>query len=233
MITTTRPFDPGLVIHHDPRNELYPLAVSVRSLERLPVEGPAPLRPASRLHRQYAYFDQGQTPACTGYGSVTLLATADPYQKPPLTGAEWYALNQAFDRAQGRDYADGGATVVAALEVGRQLGFYTEYRWATDMRTMVEAILHAPLVAGTTWFESMFTRDAEGIVRQPGPNGAEAGGHFYVLRGYDAHRDLWTAANTWGDGDYKIPGTLMYRLLKDGGEVAQPSEIKLPAKRAA
>jgi hypothetical protein len=206
-----QPHDPGLVIHHDPRNERYLL---VDSLPRLAVArtGPAEFTPTTRRHRQYAYFDQGQTPECTGYGSVTLLATADPYNKPPLTGHDWYLKNVAFDRAAGRIY-DGGATVTAAMEVGRQLGFYTEYRWAYTMRTMQEAILKGALIAGTYWYDSMFERSPEGIV--------------------NAKRDLWRVPNTWNDGDYFIPGDLMYRLVREEGEIAQPSEIKLPKQHAA
>ena len=58
-------------------------------------------------------------------------------------------------------------------------------------------------------------------------------GHLYTIRGYDAHLDLWIVANTWGDGDYKITGDLMYRLVHEEGEIAQPSEIKLPTVRKA
>lgn len=223
--------DPGLVIHHDVRNEKFLLKDSL-PLMAAPAVGPAPWKPTSKRHRQYAYFDQGQTPECTGYGSVTLLATADPFNKPPLTGHEWYLKNVAFDQANGRHY-DGGATVTAAMEVGRALGFYTEYRWAYELRTMQEAILVGALIAGTYWYDSMFTRDAEGIVKVPGPTERTDSGHLYTLRGYDAKRDLWTVANTWGDGDYLIPGDLMYRLVREEGEIAQPSEIKVPAKRAA
>jgi hypothetical protein len=227
-----QPHDPGLVIHHDPRNERYLL---VDSLPRLAVarRGPAEFTPKTRRHRQYAYFDQGQTPECTGYGSVTLLATADPYNKPPLTGHDWYLKNVAFDRAAGR-YYDGGATVTAAMEVGRQLGFYTEYRWSYTMRTMQEAILKGALIAGTYWYPSMFERDKEGIVKAPSASAVTDDGHLYTINGYDAKRDLWRVPNTWGDGDYFIPGDLMYRLVREEGEIAQPSEIKVvPARKVA
>jgi hypothetical protein len=226
------PHDPGLVIHHDPRNEKFLLKDSLPRMA-VPRSGPVEWKPTTRRHRQYAYFDQGQTPECTGYGSVTLLATADPYNKPPLSGHEWYLKNVAFDRAAGRFY-DGGATVTAAMEVGRALGFWSEYRWSYTMRTMQEAILLGALIAGTYWYDSMFTRDAEGIVMVPGPNDRTDAGHLFTINGYDAKRDLWRVPNTWADGDYFIPGDLMYRLVREEGEIAQPSEIKLPtAKRAA
>jgi hypothetical protein len=218
---SVRPHDPGLRIHHDIRNERFPLHLSVA-----PPTGPDPFTPKTVKHRQYHYVTQ-DGPKCTGFGSVTYLMAAHPYNAPPISGDDWYARNQAFDRAAGRNY-DEGATVTAALEVGRGLGFFTEYRWTTTIRGMQEAIVRAPLLAGTYWYDAMFTRDAEGIVKVPGPNERTDSGHLFTIRGYDVHRDLWTVPNTWGDGDYLIPGDLMFRLLKEEGEIAQPTEIKIP-----
>ena len=219
----TKPRDPGLRIHHDIRNENYLL---VDKLPKMKAKGAAEFVPKTKAHRQYARFDHGPNPSCTGYGSVTLLATANPYNKPPITGAEWYARNQAFDRANGRYYSEG-ATVTAAMEVGRALGFYSAYRWAYTIRTMQQAILTGPLIAGTYWYDSMFERDAEGIVKVPNAGAYTESGHLYVINKYDARRDLWRVPNTWGDGDYFIPGDLMLRLLREEGEVAQPDEIRL------
>jgi hypothetical protein len=224
---TTRPHNPGLVIFHDRRNENYLLT------DKLPrAVGAAPFVPTTRHHRQYARFDQGATPMCTGYGSVTLLATAHPYNRAPISGVDWYRKNVAFDRAHGRVYSEG-ATVTAALEVGRALGYYSEYRWMYTVAVMQQAIVRAPLIAGTLWYDSMFERDEDGIVGMPGPNESTDAGHLYTINGYDAARDLWRVPNTWNDGDYFIPGDLMHRLLREEGEVAQPTEIKLPTTRAA
>jgi hypothetical protein len=225
------PHNPGLVVHHDPNNDKY-LVKDTMAKRPLAAGGPVVWTPTTRRHRQYATFDQGQTPECTGYGSVTLLATADPYNKPPLTGHDWYLKNVAFDRAAGRFY-DGGATVTAAMEVGRGLGFWDVYRWMYEVRTMQEAIVRAPLIAGTYWYTSMFERDKEGIVADPGPAGSIAGGHLYTINGYDAERDLWRVPNTWNDGIYWIPGSLMLRLVREEGEIAQPDEIKIVKKKAA
>jgi hypothetical protein len=114
------------------------------------------------------------------------------------------------------------------MEVGRQLGFFSEYRWAYEIVTMQQAILIAPLIAGMYWYPSMFERDAEGIVKVPSASDSTDEGHQFVLNKYDAHRDLWRVPNTWGDGDYFIPGELLHRLLREEGEVAQITEIKIP-----
>lgn len=221
----------GLIIHHDPSNELYLLADSLPKATGVRKAGPSLFVPKSKSHRQYKYFDQGQTPACTGFSCETLLAAAHAYNKDIIHGDEWYALNQAFDRKNGRNY-DGGATVTAAMEVGRALGIFPEYRWAYTLRTMQEAILVAPLIAGTYWYDSMFERDSEGIVGVPTPTATTDSGHQYVIGKYDAHQDIWWVRNTWADGDYGIPGDLMLRLVREEGEIAQPTEIKVPTSRA-
>lgn len=228
---TVRPHDPGLRPFHDIRNERYLLSDVVTPMRTARGDAaPITIDVRTIRHRQYAYFDQGNSPECTGYGSVTLLAAAHPFNRPPLSGHEWYVRNVAFDKAHGRDYgADGGATVTAAMEVGRALGFYSAYRWAYTIRTMQLAIQHGPLIVGTAWYDSMWNRDAEGIVETPADDAEAVGGHLYTLNAFDAHRDLWRYPSTWGDGDYWLPGELVHRLLREDGECAQPDEVKLPA----
>lgn len=222
-----KPKGTGLVIHHDPRNEKFLLKDSLPRAVGIRKSGPSEFKPKTKAHRQYRYFDQGQTPECTGFSCVTLLATAHPFNSPPLSGHDWYLKNQAFDRANGR-YYNGGATVTAAMEVGRHLGFFTEYRWAYEIVTMQQAILIGPLIVGAYWYPSMFERDREGIVKVPGPNETTDEGHQFVVNKYDAKHDLWRVPNTWGDGDYFIPGDLMHRLVREEGEVAQITELKIP-----
>ena len=209
---------PGMVIHHDIRNENHLAKDGV--LRAMGATSPVEFKPSSKLHRQYHYFDQGNNPSCTGYGTATYLATAHEYTKSSIAGSEWYRRNVEFDRSQGR-YYDGGATCVAAFEVARQAGAISGYQWMYSIKEMQQAILLRPIVMGTNWYYEMWDRDPEKIVRfranQPGQN---VGGHFYVLNGYDAQRDLWRNPETWGDGDYWIPGEVMYRLLREDGECA-------------
>lgn len=240
------PHDPGLRIHHDIRNERWLLrdALPIRRMITAAVGVAAPVvppfTPKTVHHRQHRRYNQGPTPQCTGFGPITLCAAAHPFNPPPLSGEEWYALNRKRDHEQGLDF-DEGATVTSSLEVGRQLGIFSAYRWAYEIETMQRAILAGPLIAGTFWYDSMFERDAEAIVRVPGVNERTDAGHEYVLGAYDAHRDLWDVEQTWeptpeeattlpyGGWVYRIPGDLMHRLLREEGEVAQIDEVKLAA----
>ncbi len=121
------------------------------------------------------------------------------------------------------------------MEVGRTLGIYKAYRWAYTLRTMQEAILFGALIAGTYWYPSMWDRrelkgegvKASGICTLPSATEQPAGGHLFCLNGYNAARGLWRSPSTWDDGDYLITDELMFRLLREEGEIAQPDEIKL------
>lgn len=228
------PHNPGLVIKPDIGHEKY---LATHGILRKAEEQGHLVRPTlgveftpiSRSHRQYKYFDQGPTPKCTAFGTLTYLAAAHPYNKAlsnkiVLDGHQLYELIRAWD-VENHNLYDEGATCTAALETARKLGWIERYEWMYTIRTMQECIPIAPLQAGTYWYDSMFERDAEGIVKVPRSFDTTDSGHFYTLGKYDAHRDIWWCRQTWGDGDYGIPGDLMFRLLKEEGEVSIVTEL--------
>lgn len=228
----------GLIIHHDIRNENFLAKDGIlrkASTKGVTVEGEhiklavgTEFKPKTKSHRQYKYFTQNG-PKCTAFGTLMYLATARPYNKALqgkrlVEGNELYDLIRLWDRSQGWVF-DEGATVNAALETARSLGWVARYEWLYTIRSMQEAILIGPLVAGIYWYDSMFDRDAEGIVIEPRSFDTADSGHFITIRKYDARRDIWWCPNTWGDGDYGIPGNLMHRLIREEGEIAIATEI--------
>jgi hypothetical protein len=258
----------GLVVHHDIRNENYlakdgilrqvqlkagdivrtegqdwSVRPSISVVEELPKDelkeiADPDFKPKTKSHRQYKYFDQGPTPTCTAFGTLTYLATANPFNralhgeggKKLMSGPDLYALIQAEDRKNGLNFSEG-ATVTGALEVARELGWINRYEWEYTTNGMQRLILIAPLIAGIYWYPSMDRRDAEGIVSVPSIRERTNEGHFITIRGYDVRRDLWNCPNTWGQpgtpygGDFKIPGDLMHRLVREEGEIAIATEV--------
>lgn len=226
----------GRVPHHDPRSDAYPLSVS--RVDRVRGAIARALRISQpRSWRQYDRYDQGATPHCTAFGSATFLAADPIHQTMPFLrrmGADgcqfihaWFNDIQAEDRRQGRIY-DDGATVVAAMEVGKARGYWDRYEWATAlgaMRTFVHDT--APLCVGFNWYESQWDRDAHGIARIT-KTSPIAGGHFFVLNGYDPKRALYRSPSTWGDGDYWLPEEDVERLLGEDGEAVFPHELRIP-----
>jgi hypothetical protein len=225
--------------HWDPKNEKYKLHVPI--LRRLGFAIARTLGiPQPRSWRQWKYWDQGNSPECTAFGSATFLA-ADPTHEAVswlrvLDVHRWYLDNVAEDKAHGRVFSEGGATTLAAMEVGKRRGYWDRYEWALSFDAVI-AHLHneAPIIAGTNWHRSMFDRDAEGIVRLK-PGSPIDGGHLYTLGaedpryripGEDARRGLATIRQTWGDGDYKIPLEDLERLYREDGEFAFPHKLKV------
>lgn len=231
--------DTGLVVKPDIGHENYLATNGV--LRKAKAAGDVPdvksgevFMPKTKSHRQYKRVEQ-DGPKCTAFGTLTYLSAAHPYNKylvagiddktrRLITGDELYELIRKWDHAHGNDFPEG-ATCTAAFETAKDLGWIDRYEWMYTIRNMQEAILIAPLEAGTYWYDSMFERDKEGIVKVPRSWDRTDSGHFYTLGAYDAHRDLWWCRQTWGDGDYGIPGDLMFRLLKEEGEVAIVTEL--------
>lgn len=234
----------GLVIRHDIRNERYLMRDALLASRDLTYKTPSddaptpvPFEPRSVKWRAYWWGDQGNTPRCTAFGTLHLLA-AGPVshagQNPAYDPQRLYEAIQAQDRSQGYDFGvDGGATSVAAHEVARRAGWYGAYYWGYTLATAQEGIARAPLVFGTNWYDSMYSRDAEGIIRIAA-NSPTDGGHFYTVNGYDHKRGLWRIYQTWGDGYYFIGDDDLHRLIREGGEFALVTETrgKLPPLQA-
>jgi hypothetical protein len=244
FITEWRPFDPGLVIHHDVRNErwLYTDTQPKRVARSLGEPAEVPVK--TKNHHAYVRVDQiGDS--CTGYAPVTLAGTAHEYNVSPISGTEWYARNREKDQAQGLTFP-AGATVTSSMETGRDadVGLWEHYRWIYDTPNMERAVQTRALIAATNWYPSMFSRDREGIVKMPAAGEQPVGGHEYSIGGWDKRRGLWRVDQTWVPiGEevkmpykgwvYYIPAELMARLVREEGEIAVPDEVKLPRKRAA
>lgn len=220
----------GRVAHFDTRNLDYPLRAPLMrgamtaALGMLGIHRP-------RSWRQWMYFDQGDMPACTAYSSTTFLAAAP--LKPTMEWlrhldiVQWYHDNREEDRRHGRYYGEG-ATVLAAMQVGKHRGYWDGYRWTYDLDTM-RAVVHdrQPVLVGTNWYPSMWVRDAEGIMKTPGKREQIAGKHMWCVGAYDPKRALYTYRTTWNDKDYRVPEELMDRLIHEDGEVSQPHEVKV------
>ncbi len=222
----------GLVIHHDVRNENYLLRdVLPRARGAGKVGFPDEFKPKFVRHRAYWWGDQGQTPQCTSFGTLSLIADgpiSHKRQNPVANPLSFYEQIQGIDRAEQRYYSEG-ATVVAALKAARNNGWIDAFYWGYTLRTAQEAILRAPLIFGTYWYSSMYDKDDEGIIRIT-PNATPDGGHLYCVNGYDAKRGLWRIHQTWGDGYYYIGDKDMFRLIREEGEMALVTEKpgKLP-----
>lgn len=227
--------NPGLQIRHDVRSERY----MARSLPALG-DTTEVFKPKTKQWRTYfRQNDQGPTPRCTAFGTLTDLACnpiTHPGKNPLKDPQQFYEQIQAEDRAKGRHFAEG-ATTIAAMEAAKANGWINAYYWGWTMDTAHRTILVCPMVWGTWWYSSMFSPDNEGIIRIT-PAAVADGGHLFCVNGYNARRDLWTIENTWGQVSYGsagmtgkrqyISGDDLYRLLREDGEFTVITETARP-----
>lgn len=179
-------------------------------------------------------LDQQRTGMCVGYGwtnfvqsspAPKLIAAGIGGDDEAATPDSIYDLAQRFDGSAPDPSTgasvQGGANGALALKLIRSFSFaHTVHEIAVSILT------HGPVVMGTNWYDGMFTPDTNHRIRVSGP---VAGGHCYLIHGYDPNSGLFRIRNSWGTGwgargDAFIGGTDLGRLLSEQGEACVPSK---------
>lgn len=212
----------GRLPQFDPKNNDWP----IRTL----VAGKAP-----RSYTWSAVIDplyQGDKGACVGF-TCSGEAAAKPKPVANITnevGFDVYHRAQHIDPWDGCEYGDSGpivagTSVLAGMKVGKERGWWNEYRWATTIEDVTLAIGYAgPVVLGIDWYADMMRPDTNGRIH---PTGSWMGGHAILARGYSTRTGLIRLRNSWGkgwgvNGECFIHQDDLSRLLLDGGEAAIP-----------
>jgi hypothetical protein len=113
---------------------------------------------------------------------------------------------------------DTGSSGLASAKTAQALGIGGEYRWVFGgADEVVQNVMEGRVISvGTWWYEAMFHRQPSGLVRVMGDR---AGGHQYVIRGYDESRDLVLGRCWWGEfRDFWLMRSDLDMLLRDGGD---------------
>lgn len=170
----------GRVPQFDPRSREFDVRETIAQLDQ------APLR--NHSWQCQIVLDQGSTSACTGNARTYDLASSPnplryPSSKQLLDEAfaqQLYNRARQLDEWPGEDYE--GSSVLGALKAAVDQGFIGEYRWAFDIDDMYQALAHVGgVVVGTTWFNSMFDPQPNGLMVVD-PASGSAGGHSYYFR---------------------------------------------------
>lgn len=240
----------------DPRlDRIYPgVGRHLRSLNYLVSDMPL----ASRPFRSYTwplhfYLDQGMEGRCVEF-SICHEFCSTPKPIPMSVVEKILSEKLIYWPAQRRDYWPGGSypgaspfyegtSVLSGSDVAREMGFYSEVRWAMTVEEMALAVGYAgPVVIGVDWYGSFFRPDSEGWIFIG--NSSVAGGHAILASGvrvvkfgnreygvpgeinYD--RSYFTLHNSWGPdwgvrGRCRISWRDMATLIRDQGEVMVPS----------
>ena len=170
----------------------------------------------SHTWRCPVYLDQGTEGACTGFGLAHALS-AEPVQTPGLNDAFAHGL---YWEAQ-KMYE--GSSVLAALDVGKKMGWYDGYVWAFGFRDLLLGVSNfGPAVIGINWYEGMLEPDAGDMIYA---RGKIIGGHCTLVNGVNLQLQAFRIHNSWGkewglDGGCWISFFDMYHLLQAEGEAA-------------
>lgn len=201
----------------DPRDAEYPMRPAI------PVTAE---RPTWKYWWDRGWWgNQGATPQCVGYAWTHWIEDGPVTHAPKHPGGLAFDPSEVYRNAQHVDEWPGtgydGTSVRGGAKVLTKMDLISEYRWAWDLETVLDALRYAgPVVVGTWWYSEMSTPDAKGIIRV---GGNRAGGHAYVLNGFNENRGLVRMKNSWGrgwgdKGRAWIPFAHMERLIREDGE---------------
>ena len=206
-----------------------------------------PRMAAAAPDRTYRYWwangwwgDQGALPHCVGFswmhwvedGPTTHARTRTAGTGPLHNPSDVYKAAQRVDAWPGEAYA--GTSVRAGAKILQGKGLIKEYRWAFDVETVIDTLLHrGPVVVGTWWMGDMFRpvlnkKLGKSIIKA---TGTKAGGHAYLLNGVNTKLGLIRIKNSWGrawgdNGHAWISIEDMRGLIQDGGEACLAVEIE-------
>lgn len=203
------------------------------------------------LERGFRYWwqdgwwgDQWYTPQCVAYswthwvedGPVTQAAFSPNRQavfgqgKAAVNPQAMYDWCQRNDEWEGTNY--DGTSVRAGAKYLKAQGFISEYRWAWDIDTLVNAVLlEGPVVVGTNWYDSMMQTDANGRLHIDfsGP----VYGHAYEINAVNRNTGWGRIKNSWGRKTWGVNGNAYIRLddlarliEKYNGEVCLAKEVQ-------
>lgn len=189
----------------------------------------------SVLWQRYSpILDQGQLGSCTGNAITGWLGCAP------------HATTTAFARQYNEDFAikvyeqatiidgvpgsyppdDTGSSGLAVAKVAKSMGLISSYKTATTTNELILALHTAPVIVGVAWYENFFTPDSKGQVHV---GGKIAGGHEFLIRGYDAKTKLFTADNSWGTS-WGIKGSFTFSTATWESLRKQQADVVLPIK---
>lgn len=181
-------------------------------------------------------LDQGQVGSCTGNAAVDSLMTGPYFDHLGKVFTEADALS-VYELATRIDTIPGsyppndtGSSGLAAMKACQLKGWISGYQHAFGLDHALGALQLGPVITGITWYNDMFTPDANGFVSL---TGSVAGGHEIAVVGYDSATAAVKCLNSWGAG-WGLGGFFWLKasdwgsLLANNGDVTVPVMLKSP-----
>lgn len=191
-----------------------------------------PIKPVTHVEFE-AVFDQGQLGSCTANAALGLLVTA-PFGQQGVRYAEkdavaLYEQETKLDDSQipgeypPDDTGSSGPWSMMALE---KQGKVKTFKHTRAIHTALRLLNGGPISIGVSWYQSMFTPDADSTIHADESSGL-AGGHQVCIVANDVERKRIRIRNSWGtswgdNGHAWLSWDDFELLLKLGGDVVQP-----------
>ena len=189
-----RKYGLGWIPNPDERNKAYSMSLALG-------DNIESNKPQTVIWQLGPILDQGQTNHCVGYAWKQWQQATPGARMDGPTADEIYYQCKVLDGEPNQE--DGSTTQTGVKCMGRE-GRVQTYLWAFSLGTFRNWILtKGPIVVGTSWYDDMFTPDANNFVSVTGPL---AGGHEYLCYGYDAVKKAFKFCNSWGT-DWGDKGT--------------------------
>ena len=164
-------------------------------------------------------LNQGNVGSCVGNGFAHEIAS-DPLPVPNVDeefALKLYKLAQTLD---GYPLPHDGSSVLAGAKASAQLNYIKEYRWATTLKEVAQALSYlGPVVIGVNWYDDMEDIDLGGYIY---PTGAIAGKHCVCLTGITVSNSAFVVRgkNSWGqvwgyNGHFKLHSDDLEKLINE------------------
>jgi Papain family cysteine protease len=223
----------GRNVRHDSRSLAYPFRAAV-------------VATTSVLWTRYApILDQGDLGDCTANAALGALGSGPLYSaittelpadaQPLFDDAEAKSVYHAETEDNPEDGVyppdDPGSDGLTAAKVCKANGWISGYTHVLNGPDgVISALQSGPVITGVNWYEGMFT-PVNGVVSI---SGAVAGGHEFVIRGWDSTTGLFLADNSWGpswgvDGSFHFTYSTYQRLLSEQGDATVFVPLTSPA----
>lgn len=227
----------GRIYTPDERDLQYPMRAGLPSAKKM-AANPLPTRKTWGI--KPPVLDQGKTGTCVAQAWHNFLR-CKPTQTVKTAPPAFTLYRELIivDEYPGNDNEVNllddelqyGSSVRAGVKALEARGHIKQYLWAFDISTVVEWVLtKGPVVMGTNWYDSMFTKTTDGILKV---EGTVAGGHAWMVRGVDTKKRLvGPCANSWGkdwgkNGEFYLSFADFERLIHEQGEACAAVEKKV------
>lgn len=207
----------GRQLLHDSRSRAFPMAARTGAIDRSTWRDKA-----VRLYDPLPNPNQ-RVGCCTGVAKCSQLNAIGNRVRGRVLDMQdaesIYSENTKIDPWPGTwPPTDTGSSGLASAKTAQAMGLAGEYRWLFGgADEVVQNVVEGRVISvGTWWHWDMFRQDADGRVK---PTGGLAGGHQYVIRGYDADKDWVLGRCWWGEfRDFWLARSDLDTLLRDGGD---------------